>query len=253
MVPHEAFRRVQQVHELGRPFINRPSRPNTGTRSGVSKTGGRESQQTWPETRIKEKAESIYAFRFRPRAFLNLLEGSFRFFILLCGKFRIRQPLPNNLLAQQTETIPVIHRIIARSPIVESKSLFIHITEEMKRLYRDVSSAEAALQQRPEILQPLRVYVSLYVTLKMVDYTVNKGVAQSAIPRELICRNRGTGQNVLTYNLLHLLASTLPDDVSLNFSTAFQYSHDGGLGCVHSKCCACVRAAPCAYSGPYRQ
>ena len=63
----------------------------------------------------------------------------------------------------------------------------------MKRLYRNVSSSEAALQQRPEILQPLRVYISLYVALKMVDYTVSKGVAQSVIPGELICRNRSAG------------------------------------------------------------
>ena len=206
---YETFRRVQQIHETCGSFINRAPRRNAETRSGISKTSGRESEQTRPETRLKKKAESSYAFR-RPRAFRNLLEGSFRFFILLRGEFRIRQPLPNNLLAQQTETISVIHWIISRSPIVESKSLFIHITEEMKRLYRDVSSAEAALQQRPEILQPLRVYVSLYVALKMVDYTVSKGVAQSVIPGEFICRNRSTGQNVLTHNLLHLLPLRFP-------------------------------------------
>ena len=52
--------------------------------------------------------------------------------------------------------------------VVEAKHLFIKITEQMERLYRNVSSRNAALQQRPEILKPVCMHAPIYILSRMV-------------------------------------------------------------------------------------
>jgi hypothetical protein len=141
---YETFRRVPQVYEPRRSSAHRFARGNAEARSGVSKTGGRKPTQARPKARLKKKAESSYAaFRFRPRCRRNL-ERDFRFFILLRRQFGIRQPLSDDLLTQQTETIRVVHRIAFGCTIVEPESLFVHVAEQVEPVHGNVISTEAA-------------------------------------------------------------------------------------------------------------
>jgi len=64
--------------------------------------------------------------------------------------------------------------------------LLIQIAEEMKRLYADVGAFDAALQQRPEILNPVRVHVALYVGFRVVYELVNVFRGKASIRGESI-------------------------------------------------------------------
>jgi hypothetical protein len=164
---YETFRRVQPIHKPCGSFAYRPARRNETTRIRVSQTSRRESKPTRPEARHQKKTEgSYFAFR-RPLGNRNL-ESFFRFFVLLRGQFRISQPLAYNLRTQETATIRVIHRIVPSCTIVKSECLFIDVAKQVKWLYADISSAESALKQAPEILDFLRIYLSVNILLKMV-------------------------------------------------------------------------------------
>src|ERR1700722_20174724 len=80
MVINETFRRVPKIYGSSRPSPDRITRRNAEARIRVPQASGREPAQAGPEMRLKEKAESSYAFRFRPRGNRNL-EYSFRGFI----------------------------------------------------------------------------------------------------------------------------------------------------------------------------
>ena len=61
--------------------------------------------------------------------------------------------------------------ILAR---VESERLLVHVTKQMEGLYGNVRSGQSALQQRPEVLDSLRVNGAIHVMLKMVDDLVRE-------------------------------------------------------------------------------
>src|SRR5580698_5292898 len=222
MGPNETFRRIPQVHGSSRPLAYRLARRNAAPRSGVPKTGRCEPQQARPETG-QQKAESSYAFRFRPRCRRNL-ERDFRFFVLLRRQFRIRQPLADDLLTQQTETVRIIHRIVLRGAIVEPESLFIHIAEQMKRFDRDIRSAESSLEQAPEVFHALSVNLPVYVLLKVIDELVLVLGGKSEIGIELIGHNRGTLLNKIAHGTMHGGVLAISNDSRLNSSATLKCS-----------------------------
>ena len=139
MVRDETFRRVPQIHRSSRPPTHSLSRRDAETRSGVSKTGRRESQTARPETRVNKKAESSYAaLGFGPRSFRYRLEVSFRFFCPLRRQFRIGQSLAYDLRTQKTKPISIVKWIIFCRSIVKTEHLFVNVTVEMERFDRNV-------------------------------------------------------------------------------------------------------------------
>jgi hypothetical protein len=53
-------------------------------------------------------------------------------------------------------------------PLIVPERLLVQIAEEMERLNADVGSLDASLKQRPKVLNPVSVNVSLNVALGMV-------------------------------------------------------------------------------------
>ena len=124
MVIDETFRGVPEIYKPSRQLANRLARRDAETRSGVSKTSGRESQQARPEAWNKKKAESSYAFR-RPLGFRQLKR--FRFFCPLRRQFCVCQSLAHDLRTQQTETVSVIQGVVLRRPIVITENLLVNV------------------------------------------------------------------------------------------------------------------------------
>lgn len=227
MYRHETFRRVPQVHGASRPFADRLARRNAEARSGLPKTSGCEPEQARPETG-QQKAESCYAFRFRPRGNRNL-ERDFRFFIILRRQFCIRQSLTYDLLTQQTETVRIIQWIVLRGAVVEPERLLIDVTEQVERLNGNVSSAKSALQQRPEIFHALHMNLSVNVLLKVVHELMLVFRIQVVVTSELIRHNRRTGFNKITYRAMHSGILAITDDPRLDLSTTLKCSNHYSL------------------------
>src|SRR5579863_458390 len=229
MVMNETFRRVPQIYVLGGQSARRFTRRDAASGSRVSKTGGRESEQTRPETRLKKKTESSYAaFRFRPLGNRNL-ESDFRFFVLLRRQFCVSQSLAYDLRTQQTETVCIIHWIIPRGPIIESECLLVNVPKQMKRLYGNVSSAKAALQQRPEVFHTLSMNLPVHILLKVIDELVLVLCAKFAIAGELVSHNRRTPLNKIADGTMHAGILAISDDSRLNFASALKRSDYHGL------------------------
>lgn len=60
---------------------------------------------------------------------------------------------------------------IGRPAIIKPESLLVQIAEEMKRIDANVGSFQAALEKRPEILDPVSVNLAVNVAMpRSVDY-----------------------------------------------------------------------------------
>src|ERR1019366_4985623 len=83
--------------------------------------------------------------------------------------------LSDQLLVSESPTDYVTHceheeLNVRHIAVIEPKRLLVHIPEQMERLDRNVGSVEAPLQERPEILKPVRVNVSLDISYSVADY-----------------------------------------------------------------------------------
>ena len=172
MVKHETFRRLQPLRDLSGRVAFCLSRGNAKARSRISKAIGSKSPSSWPE-----KAEGNY-FAFRPRIFRYLETNSFRFFIILRSQLRIGHPLSNNLRTEQTEAVCVVHGVILCRPIVVSKDLLIYVAMQMERLNRNVGSIQSTLEQRPEVLQSVRMDAAIHILFNVVNESVNVIIGQ---------------------------------------------------------------------------
>ena len=102
---HETLRRVSAIQQSCGPPAYRLPRRITETRSRVPQRGGSESQQTrTSKGKQKEKAERIYAFRFRPLG-NRQLERCVFISSALRRQFCIGQTLPHDLGAQTAKAV----------------------------------------------------------------------------------------------------------------------------------------------------
>jgi hypothetical protein len=69
----------------------------------------------------------------------------------LAGQLIEREPFSNDTGDGGAESLS-----ISQFPIVKSERLLVQIAEQVKRLHRNVRAVDSALQERPEILQPVR-------------------------------------------------------------------------------------------------
>lgn len=81
----------------------------------------------------------------------------------LASQLRERQPTSDDLSSRRTEPLEVRH-----AAIIESIRLFVQIPEQVERLDAHVGTLDAALQQRPIILQAVRVDRAIDVVFGVV-------------------------------------------------------------------------------------
>ena len=81
-----------------------------------------------------------------------------RRFVLAC-EFAVCKPFSRNLSHSQSKTLPII-QILA---IVVSKSLLVKVAKKVEWFHADISSRDATLQQRPEVLKAVRVNPTVHV------------------------------------------------------------------------------------------
>jgi hypothetical protein len=95
--------------------------------------------------------------------------------------------------------------------LVISERLLIEIAEQMERLDADVGSFQAALQQRPEILDAIRVNIAANVLFGMIHKLMNVILVESGIRRQFISEYFGPRFNVRAHFLLQRMALAVGD------------------------------------------
>src|SRR5205807_136959 len=88
---------------------------------------------------------------------------------------------------------------------IESESLFVNVTEQMKRLYSNVGSTKAALKQRPEVFDAVSVNIALYVALKMIHDQMGVVFLKSQIVAKFVGHNPSSRHDAIFDNLVHHL------------------------------------------------
>src|SRR5205807_5673506 len=108
----------------------------------------------------------------------------FRFPRFCRGNFRPRQslmvlrPLADQFFVSQataSKSRSRFHEPISVSSFasIESKSLFVQVSEQVKRFYCNVSTFNASLEKRPEVFHRIGMNLSVNVPLRVIDNAVN--------------------------------------------------------------------------------
>src|ERR1035437_6005533 len=99
----------------------------------------------------------------------------------------------------------------------------------MKRFHANIGSRDAALQETPKILKPVRVHAAIYVLCGVVNDLMRVIRCQSIVGHERIAVKRSASGYMLAYFLLQYSLTTAGNNGSTNLSAALQDAHDGGL------------------------
>ena len=91
----------------------------------------------------------------------------------------------------------------------------------MERFDAHVGSVNAALQQAPEGFEPIRVDVSLNVTLHVIHDLMDEFLFHSPIAHGFIGKDLSASLNILANVLLHYGLGALGDHGGTNLTSAF--------------------------------
>ena len=113
---------------------------------------------------------------------------------------------------------------------VVAESLFVKVSEETKRLDTYIRAFNGALQETPEVLHAVRVYVSFNVRLGMIDYVVSVVNSEAVISQVLIRHQvRSVPHVLMDFGLQNLFAPIRDDGSSHLTGFTFQQTEDYSL------------------------
>jgi len=183
-------------------------------REGISQEGRCEPKQARP------KAESYRLGSRFPRP-CRLVSG----YPPAPDQFGIREALADNLTHDHIESVCIVHI----DPIIETERLFIQVAEQMVRFYRNVSTVYPALQQTPEILHAVRMYIAIHVGDGVINDLVNKFAGQAFIGLQCIAVQRRSRLNVFAHQRLQIFFLAAINDLGANLAAALHHSSNDGL------------------------
>ncbi len=113
--------------------------------------------------------------------------------------------------------------------MIVAEHLFVQIPEEVKWLGADVGSLESALEQAPEVFEPVCVDLPVNVAFGMVNYSMDKILVQSLIGEKRIGVNGAASGNMISDFGLNRFLAAIRNDARANFAATLQDSHDRSL------------------------
>ena len=125
-------------------------------------------------------------------------------------------------------------RPILRFACVESVRFFVQVSEQVEGFDGNIGSLDGALQQRPEVFQPVSVDVSAHIGFGVINDRVNVGVGQAIIGLERVGVDVRTGLDVRPDFRRECDASGVRYVLNAHTgvtirAVAFQEPHDGAL------------------------
>jgi hypothetical protein len=103
------------------------------------------------------------------------------------SQFLIGDTTASDMTHSHLKTVPVANEVVLLGAIVVAKHLFVQIAEQVERLNVYVGAFQSALEQAPEVFQPIGVNLPINVGLSMVDNLMLESlVLESLIGHECI-------------------------------------------------------------------
>ena len=140
----------------------------------------------------------------------------------MTGCFR---PLANQFVvgkAFASESSRRFHKPISISSFasIESKSLFVQVSEKVKRFYRNVSASDRPFEKRPKVFNSVSVNLSVNVLFRVVNYIVNVVLAKRTVRAQRVSVDHRTLLNMLMNFTLKMVAFiTLISNINLRRSS----------------------------------
>src|SRR5271157_1650847 len=109
-----------------------------------------------------------------------------RMFSHLAGQLSESQTLISNLRKGRDKAVRIGQRIVLCCAVVEPECLLVYVAVKVKRFDSNIGAAQGALEQRPEILDAVRVYQSTDVLFRVIHYVMHEAVMQIVITNMLV-------------------------------------------------------------------
>src|ERR1022692_588457 len=99
----------------------------------------------------------------------------------------------------------------------------------MERFDANISTREAAFQQRPEVFESVGMNLPVNVAMGMVDNLMRIVCCQSFIREQGVTVERSPGDYVLSDFVLQYCLATIRNNYRVNQPATFQDAHNGSL------------------------
>lgn len=132
----------------------------------------------------------------------------------------IRQPSANNQARDRKKA-----NLVRHLAVVESERLLVEVSEQVKRLNRNIRALDAALQETPEILKSIRMNVAFDILNRVVNHLVNV-LIHSYVGTKRIGYQLRALRNVLSDRLVNDMLLAAFNYLEAYFATlAFKQTH----------------------------
>ena len=101
---------------------------------------------------------------------------------------------------------------------VVAERLFIEVSEQVKRLNRNVRALDRPLQQRPEVFHAVGMHVTVHVALSVVDYLVGILAVQAIVREQFIGHYLGAFADTLANDLAEFALAPRADVMDADLS-----------------------------------
>src|SRR5829696_2845238 len=113
--------------------------------------------------------------------------------------------------------------------LVESENLLVKVAEQMKRPDGNISTFEAALEERPKVLNAVRVNLAVNVLFRVVNDLVNVLLVKPAVSPETAREEFRARLDVAPDYGVKRKLSGVTDNLRPHLAVALKKSHDGDL------------------------
>jgi len=138
-------------------------------------------------------------------------------------------PFPSNLVHYHLETLIIRNEVLLSGPVVVAEYLLIKVTKQMERFDANVGAFQAALEKRPKVLKAVRVYLPIYISVRVVDDLVSVVRSKPEVSTPFISGQLRAGFDVLTDHSLHICALTVRDNFSADLAATLKDSDNDCL------------------------
>jgi len=152
-----------------------------------------------------------------------------RVYLFAC-ELRVGEALASDLCHEESEAVGVSQGVVFGSTVLEAEYLLVKVTIKMERFNSDVSPAQRALEQRPEIFDSLCVDLTANVLPRMIHHLMHELISKSIVGDGGICVDLAAGSNIRQNRFLQSFAPDIRNNPCADFaSSAVEHSDDGCL------------------------
>jgi len=148
----------------------------------------------------------------------------------LSRQLGVGEATTHGLQHRQREAVFIGERVVLRGAIIEPENLLTQVAVKVEWLNCNVCAAKSALQETPEVLNPLSVYVAVHILMRVIDDLMNELSAQAVILHRFIGVDLSKRGHIVENRILQCVSPDVGENLCANLTKlAIQDSVDSSL------------------------